>query len=459
MLSLVGPSARRCDGLSRRSFLRAGSLGLAGVNLGLADLLRARAIAAENGRPGPADRSVILVWLDGGPPQHETYDPKPQAPTEFRGPLKAMSTKVPGILVSELLPNHALLMDKMSIIRSMHHDNGDHYAAAHWMLTGYLGSNAASLAPQYPSAGSIVAKLAGARKPEMPAYVGLPQTHSVGLVPGYHGGAYLGAAYNPFVADGNPNSEKYRVPGLELPSGVDRKRMLGRRTLLASFDRARRDVDAIGSGDALDRFDQQAFKLVLGDAARQAFDIRKEDPRLRDRYGRNQWGQSALLARRLVEAGVRFVTLTFSGWDYHSSLERGMKSVLPRLDSAVGSLVADLDDRGLLDSTMVLVMGEFGRTPRMNKKGVPGSDPVPGRDHWGKVMSVLSAGGGFARGLTIGASNSRGEIPNDRPVRPQDLLVTIYHQLGLTPDTIFPNRSGRPVTIGSNGEIISELLA
>ncbi len=292
MLKLVGPSHRRCDGLSRRSFLRAGSLGLAGVNLGLADLLRARAIAAENGRPGPADRSVILVWLDGGPPQHETYDPKPQAPTEFRGPLKAMSTKVPGIQVSELLPNHALLMDKMSIIRSMHHDNGDHYAAAHWMLTGYLGSNAASLAPQYPSAGSIVAKLAGARKPEMPAYVGLPQTHSVGLVPGYHGGAYLGSAYNPFVADGNPNSEKYRVPGLELPSGVDRKRMLGRRTLLASFDRARRDVDAIGSGDALDRFDQQAFKLVLGDAARQAFDIRKEDPRLRDRYGRNQWGQT-----------------------------------------------------------------------------------------------------------------------------------------------------------------------
>ena len=172
-----------------------------------------------------------------------------------------------------------------------------------------------------------------------------------------------------------------------------------------------------------------------------AFDIRKEDPRLRDRYGRNQWGQSALLARRLVEAGVRFVTLTFSGWDYHSSLERGMKSVLPRLDSAVGSLVADLDDRGLLDSTMVLVMGEFGRTPRMNKKGVPGSDPVPGRDHWGKVMSVLAAGGGFARGLAIGASNSRGEVPQDRPVRPQDLLVTIYHQLGLTPETTFPNRS------------------
>ena len=330
------------------------------MNLGLADLLRARAIAAENGLPGPADRSVILVWLDGGPPQHETYDPKPQAPTEFRGPLKAMSTKVPGILVSELLPNHALLMDKMSIIRSMHHDNGARYAAAPLDVDRLSPIERSQSCPSIPLGGLYRCQLAGARKPEMPASVGLPQTHSVGLVPGYHGGAYLGSAYNPFVADGNPNSEKYRVPGLELPSGVDRKRMLGRRTLLASFDRARRDVDAIGSGDALDRFDQQAFKLVLGDAARQAFDIRKEDPRLRDRYGRNQWGQSALLARRLVEAGVRFVTLTFSGWDYHSSLERGMKSVLPRLDSAVGSLVADLDDRGLLDSTMVLVMGEFG---------------------------------------------------------------------------------------------------
>ena len=179
-----------------------------------------------------------------------------------------MSTKVPGILVSELLPYHARLMDKMSIIRSMHHDNGDHYAAAHWMLTGYLGSNASSLPPQYPSAGAIVSRLAGARKPDMPAYVGLPHTHSVGLVPGYHGGAYLGAAYNPFVADGDPSSDSYRVPNIELPSGLDRQRMLRRRTLLGVFDRARRDVDAMGPGADLDRFDQQAFKLVLGDAAR-----------------------------------------------------------------------------------------------------------------------------------------------------------------------------------------------
>jgi hypothetical protein len=458
MLNLIDPSEGRCDGQGRRSFLKAGTLGLAGASLSLSDLLRARAAAGEGGRTGVPDRSVVLVWLDGGPPQHETYDPKPEAPVEFRGPLGAIKTKVPGVRISELLPYHARLMDRMSIIRSLYHDNGDHFAAAHWMLTGYLGSNAANLAPQYPSAGSIIAKLAGARRPGMPAYVGLPYTHSVGLVPGYHGGAYLGVAYNPFVADGDPNSEGYQVPNLGLPSGVDSSRVEGRRGLLGAFDRARRDVDASGLMDGLDRFDQQAFTMVLGDSARAAFDIRKEDPRLRDRYGRHPWGQSALLARRLVEAGVRFVTLTFSGWDYHSSLERGMKSVLPILDAAVGSLIEDLDDRGLLDSTMVLVMGEFGRTPRMNTTGVPGSDPIPGRDHWGNVMSVLAAGGGFARGRVIGASNSRGEVPRDRPVRPQDLLVTVYRQLGLEPETSFANRNGRPASIGSNGEVISELL-
>jgi hypothetical protein len=438
------------NGFSRRDFLRAGVLGLSGLTL--ADVLRAKAEGAA-----VRDLSVILVWLDGGPPQHETYDPKPDAPAEFRGPLKPMGTCVPGIQVSELLPYHARMMDKMSVIRSMHHNNGDHFAAAHWMLTGYLGSNAASLAPQYPSAASIIAKLKGAKRPGMPAYVGLPNTHSVGLVPGYHGAAYLGVAYNPFSADGDPNSDGYQVPNLVPPAGIDAPRIDGRRGLLASFDKSRRDVDASGLMDGLDRFTQDAFSLVTSPAARAAFDIRKESPQLRDRYGRHQWGQSALLARRLVEAGVRFVTLTFGGWDYHSSLERGMKTVLPVLDNAVGSLVDDLHVRGMLDSTVVIVMGEFGRTPRMNTGGVPGADPVPGRDHWGEVMSVLVAGGGFAGGRVIGSSNARGEVPKDRPVTPQDFLVTLYRQLGIDPDTQFVNRAGRPVAIGSTGRVIDEL--
>jgi hypothetical protein len=414
--------------------------------------------AQSAGRESLAERSVILIWLDGGPPQHETYDPKPNAPAEFRGPLKAISTASPGVQVSELLPEHARLMSKMSIIRSMYHDNGDHFAAAHWMLTGYLGPDGSNTAPQFPSAGSIITKLKRAKRPGIPAYVGLPSTHSVGIVPGYHGAAYLGVGYNPFSADGDPNSEGYQVPNLALPAGVDRSRVQGRRGLLGAFDRARRDIDASGLMGGLDRFDQEAFSLVLGDAARRAFDLSKEDPRLRDRFGRHQWGQSALLARRLVEAGVRFVTLTFGGWDFHSSLASGMKSVLPVLDNAVGSLVQDLDSRGLLDSTIVLVMGEFGRTPRMNTTGVPGSDPVPGRDHWGNVMSVLVTGGGFVRGRVIGASNSRGEIPKDRPVRPQDLIVTLYRQLGIDPETTFFNRAGRPVTIGSDGQVVNELI-
>jgi len=454
MLELIGQPTPRCDGLSRRSLLKAGVVGATGLNL--VDLLRAKAAATSTGQAGPRDLSVILVWLDGGPPQHETYDPKPEAPSEFRGPLKAMATNVPGIQVSELLPYHARMMDKMSIIRSMHHRNGDHFAAAHWMLTGYLGSNAVDLAPQYPSAGSVIAKLKGSRTPGMPAYVGLPNTHSVGLAPGYHGAAYLGVAYNPFSADGDPNSDGYQVPNLVPPAGVDMKRMDRRQSLLSAFDNVRREVDASGLMDGLDRFAQDAFTMVTGPAARAAFDIRKENPRLRDRYGRHVWGQSALMARRLVESGVRFVTLTYGGWDFHSSIDRGMHSVLPVLDNAVGSLVDDLHCRGLLDTTVVLVMGEFGRTPRINQ-GLPGIDPVPGRDHWGDVMSVLVAGGGFAGGQLVGSSNARGEVPKDHPISPQDLLVTLYRQMGLDPETTFRNRAGRPITIGSTGQVIQEL--
>ncbi len=449
MIELVGEPFRSCDGTTRRSLLKVGVLGLLG--LGLPDLLRAKAAAGSRSND---DMSVILVWLDGGPPQHETYDPKPEAPSEFRGPLGAISTKVPGIQVSELLPYHARLMDKMAIIRSMHHDNGDHFAAAHWMLTGYHGSNAINQAPQYPSIASIVTRLKGPRRKGVPPYVGLPTTHSVGIAPGYHGAAYLGAAYDPFTADGDPNRDGYTVPNLSLPSGVNVDRLEHRRDLLGLFDQVRREADP--QMETLDRFTQQAFDMVSGPAARAAFDLSREDPRLRDRYGRHQWGQSALLARRLIEAGARFVTLTFGGWDYHSSLEAGMHRVLPIIDNAIGSLVDDLDQRGMLDRTIVLVMGEFGRTPRLNN-GLP-NDKVPGRDHWGQVMSVLVAGGGFNVGRVIGASNARGERPSDYPVTPQDLAVTLYQRLGIDPLTTFADRVGRPITVGSNGQVIEGLI-
>ncbi|MBX6314245.1 MAG: DUF1501 domain-containing protein [Isosphaeraceae bacterium] len=452
MLDLVGRSFRCCDGVTRRSFLRAGFLGLAG--LGLGDWLRARALAGPQAAAG-ADLSVVLVWLDGGPPQHETYDPKPEAPAEVRGPLKAIETAVPGVLVSELLPQHARLMRRMSLIRSLHHDNNDHFAAAHWVLTGYLGSNALNQAPMYPSAGSVVARLKGPRRPGMPAYVGLPNTHSVGLRPGYHGAAYLGAAYHPFLADGDPNNPAYRVPGLTLPGGLDAARLDHRRALLGSLDAARRAVET--EMDNLDRFTQQAFDLLTSPAARQAFDLSKEDPRLRDRYGRHQWGQAALVARRLVEAGVRFVTLTFGGWDFHSRLEKGMHAVLPVLDRAVGTLIEDLDQRGRLEETIVIVMGEFGRTPRINK-GLP-NDPIPGRDHWGRLLSVLLAGGGLRPGIVVGASNARGEVPRERPVTPKDLIATLYARLGIDLTMTFPDRLNRPMpVVPVGGEPIRELL-
>ena len=438
--------------ISRRAVLKAGVLGLGG--LGLPDLLRARAFSETK----CDELSVILVWLDGGPPQHETYDPKPDAPAEFRGPLKAIPTKIPGLSVSELMPEHARLMDKMAIIRSMQHKDNDHFAAAHWMLTGYHGSTAVDMAPQYPSAGSVIAKLKGAKRPGIPPYVGLPIVHSVGLTPGYHGSAYLGGAFGPFAANGDPNTDGYGVPDLTPAAGLDAPRLRDRRALLSSFDAARRSAESSGSIDGLDSFGRQAFAMLSGPEARAAFNISRESPRLRDRYGRNSWGQCALVARRLVEAGSRFVTLTFGGWDMHSSLDRATRSVVPLVDSAVATLIDDLDARGRLESTMVIVMGEFGRAPRMNKTGVPGSDPIPGRDHWGDVMSVLVAGGGVRGGQAIGSSNARGEFPKDRPIKPQDLIATIYHKLGIDLETTFLNRTGRPITVGGTGRVIAELL-
>ncbi len=426
-------------------------LGLSGLSL--PEFLRSKATASElnprNPQPG-SDLSVILVWLDGGPTHMETYDPKPEAPEEFRGPLNSIETSAPGIRLPELLPYHARLMDKMAIIRSMHHNNGDHFAAAHWMLTGYHGSNAANRAPQYPSAGSIITKVLGARESGVPSYVGLPRTHSIGISPGYHSGAYLGVAHNPFMVNGDPNRSNFKVPNLSLPNGIDVSRLDDRRNLMKVFDQARSDVDNSGLMDGLDRFDQQAYELITSDRARKAFDLSTEDPKTRDRYVRHQWGQSALVARRLVEAGVRFVTLTFGGWDHHSQIEKGMQRVLPWLDGAVGGLVDDLDQRGLLETTLVVVMGEFGRTPRVNGSA--------GRDHWGNVMSVLLAGGGIQGGRTVGRSSSKGETPVDLPITPADLCVSVYDRLGIDPALTFQNHAGRPIPIGGDGSVIPGLF-
>jgi hypothetical protein len=438
---------RYCDGLSRRSFLQAGVLGLTG--LALPDWLRFRAQATEAGK-STKDTAVILVWLDGGPTHLDTYDLKPAAPADYRGPLKGTKTNVPGLDICDLMPNQARVMDKLAIVRSLYHTTGDHFEGAHWMLTGYKGSNAVNLDPLYPSAGSVAAKVRGANQPGLPAYVAVPLAASVGLVPGYNSGAYLGTAYNPFQTGGDPNAPNFSVQNLTLPGGVTIAQLEDRRQLLSRFDTLRRDLDHSGTAASLDRFQREAYELISGPSARQAFDISKEDPRLRDRYGRHNWGQSTLLARRLVEAGVTFVTVHMGGWDDHANIEAAMKSKLPILDRALASLVQDLSERGLYDKVAICVCGEFGRTPRVNTSA--------GRDHWGQSGFCLLGGGGLKTGLAVGSTTDKGESPKDRPVTPEDLLATLYYVLGIDTRQTFTDKSGRPHPILNQGEPIAELV-
>ena len=446
-VDLGGRSRRYCDGLSRRSFMKVGVLGLSG--LALPTLLQHRALARKAGR-SLRDTAVILLWLDGGPTHMDTYDPKPDAPKEYRGPFGVTRTNVPGVFLNELLVRHAEVMDRLALVRSVHHNTGDHYAGAHWMLTGYHGSTAARLEPMYPSAGSITARVRGANQPGMPAYVAVPVAASVGLVPGYHGGAYLGTSYHPFQTGGDPNSARFNVRNLTLPGGLTLEQLEQRRKLLGQFDRMRRDLDSSGALPDMDHFQAEAYELVSGPRARRAFDLSTEDPRLRDRYGRHQWGQSCLLARRLVEAGVTFVTIHMGGWDNHGQIESAMKYKLPILDRALGTLVQDLSDRGLFDRVAICVCGEFGRTPRVNASA--------GRDHWGQAMSVLLAGGGLRGGTVVGATTAKGEYPKDRPMTPEDILATLYHVLGIDTQMQFTDPSGRPHPILGRGEPIRELV-
>lgn len=452
-----GSAARNCAGVSRRTALKAGFLGLLGLSQ--AELLRLRANSTSVAR----DKAVILLWLDGGPSQLETYDPKPDAPAEYRGPYATIQTNVTGIQLSELLPHHARHADKMVFVRSLHHDNGDHFAGAHWMLTGRFGSTAANLPQKYPSVGSYVARVRGPNRPGLPAFVGLPAAQSVYLFPGYQGSAYLGPAYNPFDVD---REQKYLAANaktvvgtprwLKNFSGAAQERARGQKDLLSTFDTLRRDLDASGVMDAMDSYQQQALDMVLGGQARVAFDLDKEDPKLADRYGRGPWGRYTLMARRLVEAGVTFVTVDMPHWDDHSRIKEGHGYKLPPLDQAVGALMDDLSERGLLEHVLVVVMGEFGRTPKLNQ-GQPGI-PVPGRDHWGNAISALLAGGGLRGGQVVGATNARAEHPVERALLPADLLATVYHVLGIDPTLSFKDHTGRPIPILDEGRAIHEVI-
>jgi uncharacterized protein (DUF1501 family) len=451
-----GRGSFTCRGVSRRSAIKTGFLGLLGLTTG--DLLRLQAegLAKRNGK------SVILLWLDGGPSHLETYDPKPDAPREYRGPWGAIETNVSGIRISEQLPEHAKHADKMVFLRSVHHQNGDHFAAAHWMLTGRFGSTTADKPQKFPSVGSCVSKVLGPNAAGMPAYVGLPSAESVYLYPGYQGAAYLGPAYNPFdVHTGQKYLPANHVSAIDKPQCLenlsgDVGRIHSRVDLLAQVDKFRRDLDHSRVMETMDRYQQDAIDLVTGTRAREAFDIEKEDPKTRDRYGRNAWGHYTLFARRMVEAGVRFVTVDMPHWDDHSGIEKGHGYKLPVLDRAVGALLEDLGQRGMMQDVLVLVMGEFGRTPKINS-GQPGI-PIPGRDHWGDVFSVMMAGGGLRGGQVVGASNARGESPIDRPLTPADVLATVYHVLGIDPKISFSDFAGRPMPILDSGQPIREII-
>ena len=444
----AGDSRGCCDRLSRRSFLQLGAAGLG--TLGLPQLFQAREAAAKAGAPAK-DTRVILLWLEGGPSHIDLWDMKPSAPAEYRGYWRPMATNVPGIEITEMFPRQAKLADKFSIVRSLHHGDTDHIGSPHIMLTGRVGPTIANQAPTAPSMGSIAARTVGARAPGLPPYV---------VVPHVGGGKYLGAhyvghAYDPFDVNSDPNNKNFRVQNLTLSTGMSVARMDDRRGLRRSLDSLRRDADDSGAFDAMDRFEKQAFELVTSQNVSRAFDIAGESDEARDRYGRTTWGQSTLLARRMVEAGVSFVTVNMGGWDQHGDLKAKMELYLPSVDRAVSALLQDLSARGLYEKTLVIVAGEFGRTPRMNTgfQGLPA-----GRDHWNNCFSLVMGGGGVKGGRIVGKTDDKAESIVERPVTPEQFHATICHVLGIDPTLQFVDRTGRPIPVVDDTEPIRELL-
>ena len=342
-----GRSNRYCDGVSRRSFVQLGVAGMA--TLGLSDVLKAKAATTQSGTTSDKDVSAILIWLDGGPGHLDMYDLKPEAPAEIRGIWNPIRTNVAGFDVTELFPRQAQVADKFSIVRSLYHGTGDHFAGAHRMLTSKaMGVSGANKAAKFPGLGAVITRELGACRPGMPAYLSVPVASSVGLRPGYFSGNLLGSHLDPFQTGGDPNAANFTVPNVNLAKGLSIDRLNDRRSLLAKLDQIPHNVENSGLLDAMDQFDREAFEFVSGKQGREAFDLSQEPEELRQRYGRHSWGQSTLLARRLVEAGARFVTVHCGGWDHHWNLESGMNNYLPKIDGMVATLFQDLEDRGRL---------------------------------------------------------------------------------------------------------------
>jgi hypothetical protein len=453
----------RCAGpVSRRAFLEAGSLALGGLTL--PDLLARRAAARETGR-SDADTSVILIWLQGGPSHMETYDMKPEAPVEYGGLLKPIQTTAPGMDICELLPLHARVAHKFNVIRSISHGFANHAGGAGRFLSGYNPLLPLDPKSQFPCLGPVVSKmLQGKRDQSMPNYVASATNVYGG------GSASLGPAYLPFVIGGDPNAANFKVNNLSLAPAV-RDRIDDRRLLLSGLDGLRRDIDNSRVMDSIDKFNQEAINLLTSEKARRAFDISMESPHTREKYGRHKWGQRALLARRLVEAGTSFVTMqmqnpSISGgignWDIHAvngHLYDDARARLPVFDQAISALVDDIYQRGLDKKVMLIVAGEFGRTPRINpQKGTSSKVMQPGRDHYPGAMSVLVSGGDMETGQVIGQTTAKGVRPKERQLDPNDLLATVYQFLGIDYDAMIPDTSGRPVPLIPSGKPIRELL-
>jgi hypothetical protein len=455
----AGGTGTYCDGLSRRSFVQLGVAGMA--SLGLGDVLRAKA-ASTPPSGSAAKKSAILIWLDGGPSHLDLYDLKPEAPSEIRGLWRPIRTCVPGMEISELFPRQAKVADKLSIVRSLSHGTGDHFAGGHRMLTGKaMGVSGANTAGRFPSIGSIVAHQRGPNRRGMPPYIAVPYASSIGLNPGYFAGNWLGSEYDPFATGGDPNDANFRVQNVNLVGGLTVDRLNDRRALMQKLDTVPRTLDAVGRFTTLDKFDHEAYEFVSGPAARAAFDMSREDTRTRDLYGRTSWGQSTLLARRLAEAGATFVTVHLGGWDHHWNLQSGMENNLPIVDTLVSALFTDLDQRGLLASTVVILCGEFSRTPRMNdggNGGPPGSMGTPGRDHWGDAMFCLLGGGGIRGGQVIGSTDAKGYRPLTRALSPENIHATIYKALGIDPTLHLLDHNGRPTPVLEDPTPISELI-
>jgi hypothetical protein len=434
-----------CRGPSRRDLLQIGLFGP--LVLGFGDLLRLRALGAESGARQPARaRSCILIWLSGGPSHLDTFDPKPDAPADVRGEFKPIDTAVSGVRISEVFPKLAGVMDKLTLIRSMTSPEADHDRAAHHLLTGYRPSPALV----YPSYGSVVARTRGTERGALPPYVAVPDA------PIFSSSGYLTPAYDPFAVGGDPNQGGFRVRDLTPPDRLTLDRLRRRRAMVRALDDFAHDVPTTPLIGSRDQFTDQAYDLLTSSAAQAAFKIDDEPAAVRDRYGRNPQGQSCLLARRLIEAGVAFVTLNDRGmgqlgWDTHQQNFPRIKDTLaPPIDQGVTTLLTDLEERGLFENTLVVMMGEFGRTPKIN--------PMAGRDHHGRANCVVLAGGGLPRGLVLGKTDTRGDQPADRPVTPADLAATLYTALGIDPNLQFETPDGRPIRLVDNGKVPSELL-